>query len=309
MEQLPYDWTPLTPDPKPRCVPRDSVDHLLASWGEVRPDLDFSPVGVIGRLARVRGHVDAELAEMFAANGLTAPVFGVLVTLARLEGAEGVSQRRLMEELGLTSGTISVRMTRLEEQGLVERRGDPGDKRNSLVAMTPAGRELYERVVPAHLENERRLLAALDPDEEEQLAGLLRKLLVEFEGSRPDPDAQLQVGVALAPAHVALRMRAELGLPSDPGLLVRSVAERTPADEAGLRPGDVLRRAGGRPLTSVAALYSAIEDAGTDGTLRLKILRGVNERTVTLRLGAGAVTEATRSASTAGRSARDEHLV
>src|SRR3954464_2564341 len=94
-------------------VPRDSVDALLDSWSARRPDLDFAPVGVVARLARVRGHIDRELDPIFAAHGVGAAGFTVLVTLARIGEEGGVSQRRLMDELGLTSGTISVRMDRL----------------------------------------------------------------------------------------------------------------------------------------------------------------------------------------------------
>jgi DNA-binding MarR family transcriptional regulator len=81
-----------------------------------------------------------------------------------------------MDELGLTSGTISVRMDRLVAQGLVDRRADPGSARNTLISLTPQGRELFERVVPAHLNNERRLLSGLSDEELELLAALLRKL-------------------------------------------------------------------------------------------------------------------------------------
>src|SRR3954453_19178886 len=158
-----------------RCAPRDSVDALLASWRDRRSDLDFSPVAVISRLGRVRGHIDAQLDDLFAAHGLNAPTFGVLVTLARVDDGGGVSQRRLMDELGLTSGTISVRMDRLVAQGLVDRRADPGSARNTLISLTPRGRDLFERVVPAHLNNERRLLSGLSDEELELLAALLRK--------------------------------------------------------------------------------------------------------------------------------------
>src|SRR5436305_2083651 len=130
------------------CTPRDSVDALLASWHERRPDLDFSPVAVVSRLSRVRSHVDAELERVVEAHGLGAANFGVLVTLARVGEQGGVSQRRLMHELGLTSGTISVRMDRLVEAGLVERRPDPESGRTTLITLTQRGRELFERVVP-----------------------------------------------------------------------------------------------------------------------------------------------------------------
>ncbi|HEY6890960.1 MAG TPA: MarR family transcriptional regulator [Solirubrobacter sp.] len=277
------------------CVPRDSVDALLASWEERRPELDFSPVGVISRLARVRGHVDRELNELFEANGLSAANFGVLVTLARIGDERGVSQRRLMDELGLTSGTISVRMDRLVELGLIERKPDPESKRTTLITLTERGRELFERIVPAHLANERRLLAALDDDELETLSGLLRKLLVEFEGSRPGIDTRL--GLTLAPAHAAISLREAVGLPALPALLVRAVETGTPAATAGLRTGDVLR-----DLRSIADLYAAVDAAR--GHVSLRVLRGADELTVSIALDGVTV-----DAASAGRGARDEHLV
>src|SRR4051794_27491127 len=137
-------------------VPADSVDALLQSWRERRPDLDFAPVGIVSRLARVRGHVAAGLDRVYARHGLTAPTFAVLVTLARIDDGTGVSQRQLMDELGLTSGTVSVRMDRLVEEGLVERGPDPASRRTTRVRLTEAGRGLFERVVAQHLATGRR---------------------------------------------------------------------------------------------------------------------------------------------------------
>ena len=255
------------------CVPRDSVDALLSSWAARRPELDFSPVGVVARLARIRGHVDAELDRVFAAHGLGAATFAVLVTLARVDDGDGVSQRRLMDELGLTSGTISVRMDRLVEEGLVERRTDPASRRGTLISLTAAGGELFERVVPAHLANERRLLAALTAAEQDRLAGLLRKLVVEFEGSRPPAGEPPRLGLTLAPAHAAIRMRESVGLPPVAGLLVRSVDADGPAARAGVLVGDLLVASGDRKLCSVSALHAAIDDAGGGG-LTVRLQRG-----------------------------------
>ena len=259
-------------------MPRDSVDALLASWDEARPDLDMSPVGVVNRLLRVRAYIDRELERVFDAYDLTAPGFAVLVTLTRIGGERGVSQRRLADELGLTAGTISVRIDRLVEQGLVRRTADPESKRSVQVSLTPAGRELFERVVPVHLANEERLLAALDPDERAQLAGLLRKLLVELEGAyRATGD---RLGVALEPAHTAIRRRAAVGLPPAAGLLVRSVHDGGPAARAGVEAGDVLLRADGTELRSSTALDAALQAP----RLRMTVLRGEQERELTVRL-------------------------
>lgn len=281
--------------------PTDSVDALLSSWHERRPDLDFSAVAIVARLARVRAHLDAELDVVFARHGLGAATFGVLVTLARIGDERGVSQRRLMAELGLTSGTISVRMDRLVEEGLVDRRPDPESRRTTLITLTPRGRELFERVAPAHLANERRMLATLTGEEQEQLATLLRRLLVEFEGS--DAAGARPLGMTLAPAHVTVSMRESVGLEPVAGLLVRAVEDGSPAAAAGLRTGDVLRAAGGRELRSIGALYAALEEAGD--RLPVRLLRGGDEREATLEPAAGAG----RRAATAGPAARCEHTI
>jgi DNA-binding MarR family transcriptional regulator len=254
-----------------RCTPRDSVDALIESWKGVRPQLDLEPLGVIARLERVRMHIDQELNALFAGHRLSPAAFGALVTLVRLGGERGVSQRSLMDELGLTSGTVSVRVDRLIEAGLVERKPDPDQKRNVLVSLTAEGRQLVERIVPAHLANERRLLASLSDEERELLSSLLRKMLVEFEGSLPPLDAP-HLGMVLAPAHTAKAMRAQVGLSPAAGLLVRSVEERGPSAEAGIESGDVLLSARGAELRSAADLYAAI--AAAAGPLRISLLRG-----------------------------------
>src|SRR4051812_10303455 len=249
-------------------VPADAVDALIASWDARRPELDFTPVGVVSRLGRVRGHIDAALDRVFDAHGLSAADFAVIVTLARIDDGDGVSQRRLMDELGLTSGTISVRIDRLVDAGLVTRRPDPESKRNTRIALTERGQELVERVIPAHLENERRLLTALSPAEQETLAARLRRLRVEFEGSC----TPLGLGATLAPAHATMALRASVGLPPVPGLLVRALDEDGPAAAAGLRTGDVLVSAGGRELRSVEALHAA-----GASRIELHVVRGVSE--------------------------------
>jgi DNA-binding MarR family transcriptional regulator len=246
----------------------------------------MAPVAVISRLSLVRSYLDDELAAVYARFGLTTPDFAALVTLARLEhqGAK-VSQRRLAEELGLTSGTISVRVDRLAGQGLVDRYPDPESRRNVLLSLTSNGRARFEQIVPAHLANEARLLAALSDDERNLLADLLRKLLVEFQGSDGTRGAEATLGVLLEPAHITMAMRESVGLAGRPGLLVRAVDPGSSAARAGLVSGDVLVEAGGRALHSSSALYAAIEEAGK--VLAVRYLRGDVEGTTRVRLAGG----------------------
>jgi DNA-binding MarR family transcriptional regulator len=255
---------------------RDSIDHVIDDWGTLRPDLDVSPIGVIARLRRVRAHFDQELDAFFVDHDLTLANFEVLTTLCRLGGS--ASQRRLMDALGLTSGTVSVRIDRLVAEGLVTRESDPQDGRGAIVTLTKAGAARFDAAAPAHLANEERLLAALDAGERAQLATLLRKLLLSFEGA----DRPTRLGVALAPAHVARRMRRAVGLPDRPGLLVTEVDPKSPAARAGLRDGDLLVAAGGRELHSVSQLQVALTRAKR--TLTLDAVRGAEDLRVKVRL-------------------------
>jgi S1-C subfamily serine protease len=90
-----------------------------------------------------------------------------------------------------------------------------------------------------------------------------------------------RLGIAIAPARAARRMRAAVGLPERDGLLVRGVEAGSPAASAGLERGDLLVGVNGGPLTSVDALFDALE-AG--GEIRLQIVRGTDEREVAVSL-------------------------
>jgi DNA-binding MarR family transcriptional regulator len=271
-------------DAAPGPVP-DRTDRVLHQWAKVRPDLDVSSVGIISRLARLRAIIDEEQEAVFAEHGVSNPTFTTLVTLVRINRPGGISQRRLADELRLTPGTVSARIDRLVADGLVTRAPDPADRRGSLVTLTDRGRDLFEAVVPAHLANQVRLLGSLTPDEQATLAGLLRKLLVAFEGSAELEGLPVRLGLVLAPVHVALAMQRAVGLPERPGLLVRAAEEHSPAAAAGLAEGDILTEAGGTPLRSVSALYAAISEALRSGVLELRVRRGLRDRTVLVPLG------------------------
>ena len=89
------------------------------------------------------------------------------------------------------------------------------------------------------------------------------------------------LGIAVAPAHVARRLRRSVGLPERDGVLVRGVEPGSPADGAGIAEGDLLVAAGGRTVDDVDALHEALRDTGLP--LELTLVRGAEERTVTVQ--------------------------
>lgn len=254
---------------------RDTVDQVVAEWQEERPDLLVAPIEVVLRIGRLRTRFDEELAGLFASYDLTAADFAVLASLRRAGRPYELPQSALVQRLGLTSGTVSVRLARLQTKQVVERLPTPEDARGALVRLTDKGAQLFDRVAPAHLHNEDVLLSALTPEQRDQLAGLLRILLVSFERER----ASSPLGMTLAPAHVARRMRAAVGLSDVPGVLILDVDGGSAAAVAGLRAGDLLVGVNGEPLHSCTALA---EHTAASGSLRLELLRGSRRHAVNL---------------------------
>jgi DNA-binding MarR family transcriptional regulator len=162
----------------------DSVSRVIAGWRSTRPDLSVEPIAITARLARLQSTLSPRLEDVFERFGIRGADFAVLATLVRLAGTR-VSQRRLGLELGLSPGTISLRVDRLARRGLLHRDADPEDGRGALLSPTEAGRELFESCAPEHLANARALLAGLSERERGQLGILLGKLLYTLE--RPEP--------------------------------------------------------------------------------------------------------------------------
>lgn len=92
-----------------------------------------------------------------------------------------------------------------------------------------------------------------------------------------------RLGVGIAPAHVARRLRRAVGLPERDGILVREVEDDSPAAKAGVREGDLIVSAGGRETANADDLYEALGAAGA--TLSLGLVRGTEELTVEVALG------------------------
>jgi DNA-binding MarR family transcriptional regulator len=167
----------------------DEIDRIVAEWNRVRPDLDVSPTHTLQRITRLALLQGASFARVFAPYGLSFGEYLVLAALRRAGPPYRMNPTALFSSVILSSGAMTNRLDRLEEMGLVERLADPNDRRGRLVALTDRGRELVDAAVVDHLENERRLLSGLDADEREQLAALLRKLLLSQPYRELDPAA------------------------------------------------------------------------------------------------------------------------
>lgn len=159
---------------------RDEVDDLVDAWARERADLDLAPVEVFSRISRLSRHLDLARRDAFAAHHIESWEFDVLAALRRAGAPYELSPGRLLRETLVTSGTMTNRVDRLEGRGFVGRQPDPADRRGVLVRLLPAGKAAVDGAFGALLDAEQALLADLSPKDREDLAGLLRRLLVPF---------------------------------------------------------------------------------------------------------------------------------
>ena len=103
--------------------------------------------------------------------------------------------------------------------------------------------------------------------------------------ARGETPTRARLGVAIAPSHVARRLRRSVGLPERDGVLVRGVEDGSPANAAGIEAGDLIVEAAGKATADGDDLFSAL--ASVSGPYEVKLVRGAEERTVTVGEPAG----------------------
>ena len=156
---------------------RDAVDRITAQWHTVRPDLDVSPIEVIGRVSRLSRLIDRRLAENFARYGLENWMYDVLATLRRSGPPYELMAGELVGQTMVTTGAITNRIDRLEQRGFVER-DTAQDRRKVVVRLTAQGLQIVDDVVADHLDAEREIVAVLSERQRRELARMLRSALI-----------------------------------------------------------------------------------------------------------------------------------
>lgn len=153
----------------------DHVDAIVDRWRTERPDLDVSPLQVIGRLHRVADRLREELLVVYRQHGLGEGEFDILAALRRAGEPFAAAPGELARHTMVTTGAVTKRVDRLVASGLVVRRESDDDGRGRVIALTPAGRRVIDAAFAAHVRNEERLLAGLSPQQRRSLESLLRE--------------------------------------------------------------------------------------------------------------------------------------
>lgn len=176
----------MTNAPGTQSAPTDEVHRIIAEWRRERPDLDPSPLRVLSRITRIARDLDGIRKRAFAEHGLETWEFDVLAVLRRSGAPYTLSPGHLSAETGVTSGTMTNRLDRLEERGLVRRHPHPSDGRGVSVELTDAGRESVDSALADLLGIEAATLKGMRAGEQSALA----EALVVLSARMRDLDAQ-----------------------------------------------------------------------------------------------------------------------
>ena len=162
---------------------RISLERIGQDWKRILPDLEPNPMLPFIAFQRIARLLQSALESGYAASGLNSAGFDLLLTLYRSSPPEGFTPTDLAKHMAVTPASVTNRIDRLLELGLVRRELSSEDRRSLRIHLAPAGQNLVNTYLPLHLENERRLLGVLSPEEQAALEEILRKFLIVLESS------------------------------------------------------------------------------------------------------------------------------
>ncbi|QKT13730.1 MarR family transcriptional regulator [Rhodococcus sp. W8901] len=139
-------------------------DRTEQAWRGARPDLDTSPMAVVGQVHRIAAALRTSVEQIYDEAGVTATEVELLVPLRY--PTDGLSAIRLAELLGMTRAGVAKALASLEGRGLVARRPNPADRRSAVIDLTDAGQALIDEVFPRELKVHADMLANLGGDRE-----------------------------------------------------------------------------------------------------------------------------------------------
>ncbi|MEU9993967.1 MarR family transcriptional regulator [Streptomyces sp. NPDC050848] len=170
-----------------KSADQDAVAKVIDDWARERPDLDTSPLEVLARLHRSFLRYSTRLTTSIERHGLSVAGFDVLTALRRAGEPYRLTAGQLADSGLVSSAGVTLRIDRLEKDGLIVRERDAGDRRIVYSRLTDKGLATVDTVFAEHLDNEQRMLAGLSPAERRQIARLLGKLEASILASDEPP--------------------------------------------------------------------------------------------------------------------------
>jgi len=157
----------------------DHIDQFLATT-DLGDGVDLEVEGIVERIQGIQRRFHRMMDETLAEHGLQHGEWKLLCSLRSAPGRTR-SAGELAKRMDLSSGAMTNRLDRLEEAGHVRRVACKNDRRSVQIELTDEGLEAWRRSLNAQAEKESLIASALTDDEKEQLNGLLRRLMLEFD--------------------------------------------------------------------------------------------------------------------------------
>lgn len=149
------------------------MDQIAAQWAAQRPDLDVTPMHLIGRMHRLVATLDVRLRQVYDRFGVSDGEFDVLCALRRAGEPYQLTAGGIARTTMVTAGAVSKRLDRLESAGLLTREVCDDDARTRQVRLTAEGLQLIDEAFAAHMDNERGLIGGFSEDQVHTLRALL----------------------------------------------------------------------------------------------------------------------------------------
>lgn len=166
----------------PDATASDVVDRIVGKWREARPDLDPSPLELVGRVIVLAQHLERSVEAALERHGLSLGQFDILATLRRHGKKGGLTPTQLLESVVLSSGGMTARLDALADGGFIARKPNPDDRRMVVIELTAKGRRLIDNATKTRFTEAQAALPALPPSELATLTDLLRKWLAQVAG-------------------------------------------------------------------------------------------------------------------------------
>lgn len=155
----------------------DAIDALLTAWSAARPDLDPSPLALVGRVIVLAEHLERSVEAALAPHQLTLGQFDILATLRRQGPRGALAPGQLLKSVMLSSGGMTSRLDKLEVAGWIVRKPDPTDRRGVVVELTSRGCKRIDAATASRFREAAESQPKWKLKEKDQLADLLRRWL------------------------------------------------------------------------------------------------------------------------------------
>jgi DNA-binding MarR family transcriptional regulator len=166
---------------------KDPIDDHIELWSRELPDLDPRVEGIVTRVQWLDQYRRHRLGQALAGQGLKLWEFKTLHILRRSGPPYQATATELAAALDLSPAAMTKRLDNLEQDGFLRRRHDTADRRRILVTLTEAGHQAWDKTISVQDRVEHELVEALRPEEQDQLVGLLRRLVLAAAASPAPP--------------------------------------------------------------------------------------------------------------------------